>query len=61
MAIQQFNWPLMRCLVCLRRIAAALDRAYPPPPAPRARVPVDFGLATTESFDAAYDLRGKED
>jgi hypothetical protein len=59
MAIQQFNWPLMRCLVTLRRIAAALDRLAPAPtPAlPRQRIRPDFSVATTEDFDRGYDAR----
>jgi hypothetical protein len=55
MAILQYNWPLMRCLVSLRRIAAALDRAYPPPrPAPRR---AEFSVASPDDFNRGWDRR----
>jgi hypothetical protein len=51
---------LARALVYLKRIAAALDRAYPPPPAmPRRRLRPDFSVATVADFDRGYDSRAQ--
>jgi hypothetical protein len=49
---------MSRALVYLRRIAAALDRAYPPPPTlPRQRVRPDFSVSTVADFDRGWDER----
>jgi hypothetical protein len=53
---------MSRALVYLRRIAAALDRAYPPPPTlPRQRVRPDFSVSTVADFDRGWDERIKSD
>jgi hypothetical protein len=56
MPIHAMNWPLVRCVAYLRRIAAALDRLAPPPrPAPRH---AEFSVATRDDFERGYDTRG---
>jgi len=56
MAIQQFNWPLMKMLVSLRRIAAALDRLAPPPAA-RPRRRAEFSVSSAADFNRGYDAQ----
>jgi hypothetical protein len=55
MAIIQFNWPLMRCLVSLRQIAAALERMAPPPPRTPRRA--EFSTASREDLERGWDRR----
>lgn len=47
-------WLLARAVVCLRRIALALERAHPPAPI-RVRRPAEFSVSTVADFDAGYD------
>lgn len=48
------NWPIARAVVYLRRIADALDRAYPVP-RPVVRRKIELSVATVESFNAKYE------
>ena len=57
MAIIQYNWPLMKALVSLRRIARALDRLAPPAhPSPRH---VELSIASREDFERGFDERNR--
>ena len=47
-------WLLARAVVCLRRIAIALERAHPPVPV-RVRRPTEFSVSTVADFDKGYD------
>jgi hypothetical protein len=52
---------MSRALVYLRRIAGALDRAYPPAPAaPAPRRPVEFSIATPRDFEQGWDERNQD-
>ena len=50
---------LPRLLVLVRRIADALDRAYPSTPARPRRA--EFSVASAADFKRGYDLRDRED
>jgi hypothetical protein len=46
---------MARALVYLRRIAAALDRAYPPVPPQRRRA--EFSVSSAADFERGWDAR----
>lgn len=52
MSLGLYSSPIARCLIYLKRIALALERLAPP--APRARRPSEFSVATDADLLAGW-------
>ena len=55
MAVHAMNWPLVRAVAWLKRIALALERMAPP--APRVPRRAEFSTASREDLERGWDRR----